>query len=177
VSSARHEDGAAASVPVRAIDVPIEELPTVDEHSIEVGACQQDTWESIIPVLRRAFSGPLAQRIARMLGCAETQTAGDPRHPGATLPGFIVARAVPPTLYALLGAHRFSAYSLVLQVDRLGPRRSRVRAQTRAEFPGAAGRMYRILVVGTRVHVLVIHRLLRGIRRRSETIETATGGN
>lgn len=160
-------DGAAPATP-RAIDVPIEDLPRVDEHSTIVEAPQTTAWEALLPVLLRGFGGPISTRTARALGCRETETAGDPRHPGATFPGFVVARAVPPTVYALLGAHRFSRYALVFCIDRLGPQRSRVRAETRAEFPGLAGRAYRTLVIGSRGHVLVVRRLLRAVKRRAE---------
>jgi len=162
--------GSAGAGPprLRAIDVPIEELPAVDEHSVEIDAPQAKTWDALLPVLRRGFGGPAATHVSRALGCAETAIAGDPLHPGATLPGFVVARAVPPTLYALLGAHRFARYALVFRIDRLGVDRSRLRAETRAEFPGAAGRAYRVLVIGTRGHVLVVRRLLRTVRLRAE---------
>lgn len=153
---------------VRAIDVPIETLPHVDEHSLEIEAPASATWEALLPVLRGAFGGPRMARVARLLECRETEVGGDPRHPGATLPGFVVARAIPPMLYALLGAHRFARYALVFRIDRLGPDRSRLRAETRAEFPGLAGRAYRALVIGTRGHVLVVRRLLRTVRRRAE---------
>lgn len=160
--------GGAGAPRARAIDVPIEDLPRIDEHSIVVAAPQTAAWEALIPVLRRAFGGPLPARVARGLGCRETATTGDPRHPGATLPGFVVARAVPPTLYALLGAHRFARYALVLSIDSLEPKRSLVRAETRADFPGLSGRAYRALVIGTRGHAVVVRRLLAAVRRRAE---------
>jgi hypothetical protein len=152
----------------RAIDVPIEGLPSLDEHSIEVDAPADAAWSALFPVLEGSFAGPMSTRIARALGCAQTERDGDLRHPGGTLPGFVVARAVPPALLALLGAHRFSRYALVFGIDRLPGGRCRVRAETRAEFPGAAGRAYRALVIATHGHVLVVRRLLRTIRRRAE---------
>jgi hypothetical protein len=152
----------------RAIDVPIEDLPSLDEHSIEVDASPDAAWSALFPVLERSFEGSMSRRIARRLGCTQTECAGDLRHPGGTVPGFVVARAVPPALLALLGAHRFSRYALVFGIDRLPGGRCRVRAETRAEFPGAAGRAYRVLVIGTHGHVLVVRRLLRAIRRRAE---------
>lgn len=160
--------GGAEPVRLRAIDVPIEDLPRVDEHAIVIDAPQEAAWDALLPALRRGFGGRLAKRIATRLGCRETETAGDPLHPGATLPGFVVARVVPPTLYALLGAHRFSRYALVFSIDRLGRERAIVRAETRAEFPGTRGRAYRELVIGTRGHVLVVRRLLRAVKRRAE---------
>jgi hypothetical protein len=155
-------------LPERAIDVPIEELPPVDEHSIEVDASPEAAWSALFGVLEGSFGGSLSGRIARALGCAQRELSGDLRHPGGTLPGFVVARAVPPVLLALLGAHRFSRYALLFRIDRCSRDRCLVRAETRAEFPGARGRAYRALVIGTRGHVLVVRRLLGAIRRRAE---------
>lgn len=152
----------------RAIDVPLEDLPAIDEHGTEVAASSQVTWEALFPVLERRFGGPLPRRFARALGCAQVEVSGDLRHPGGTLPGFVVARSVPSALLALLGAHRFARYALVFRVDRLPGERSRLRAETRAEFPGIRGRLYRTAVIGSRGHVLVVRRLLRAVRRRAE---------
>lgn len=153
----------------RAIDVPLETLPHVDEHAIEIDAEPPATWDALLPIVQGSFGGKASSQIARMLGCEQTQRGGDPEHPGATVPGFVVARAIAPTLYALLGAHRFSRYALVLRIDAIDDGdRSRLRAETRAEFPGVKGRAYRALVIGTRGHVLVVHRLLRAVKRRAE---------
>jgi hypothetical protein len=157
----------------RAIDVPLETLPHVDEHSVEIDAEPQATWEALLPVVNGSFGGAVSTRIARLLGCEQTQAGGDPEHPGATVPGFVVARAIPPMLYALLGAHRFSRYALVFRIDVLDDGdRSRLRAETRAEFPGASGRSYRALVIGTRGHVVVVRRMLRTVKRRAERART-----
>jgi hypothetical protein len=87
---------------------------------------------------------------------------------GSTLPGFVVARAIPPVTLALEGEHRFSRYALIFRIDRLANGGSRLRAETRAEFPGTRGRLYRALVIGTRGHVLAVRRILRAVRRRAE---------
>jgi hypothetical protein len=153
----------------RAIDVPLETLPHVDEHSVEIDAEPQATWDALLPVVHGSFGDAASSRIARLLGCEQTERGGDPEHPGATVPGFVVARAIKPTLYALLGAHRFSRYALVFRIDPIDEGdRSRLRAETRAEFPGTKGRAYRTLVIGTRGHVLVVRRLLRAVKRRAE---------
>ncbi|MGH2952552.1 MAG: hypothetical protein ACRDK9_00835 [Solirubrobacterales bacterium] len=152
----------------RPIDLPLESLPPIDEHAVEIAAPATDAWEALVDVVGGAFSSPASVALARALGCAETETAGDLRHPGGTVPGFVVARVIPPVLLALLGAHRFSRYALVFRIDDLGEDRSRLGAETRAEFPGVRGRIYRTLVIGTRGHVLVVNRLLRGVRRRAE---------
>jgi hypothetical protein len=162
--------GSGGSDPAeRAIDVPLESLPHVDEHSVEIDADPAATWAALLPVVNGSFGGAASTRVARLLGCEHTERGGDPEHPGATVPGFVVARAIRPTLYALLGAHRFSCYALVFRIDAIdGGDRSRLRAETRAEFPGAKGRPYRALVIGTRGHVLVVRRLLNAVKRGAE---------
>jgi hypothetical protein len=152
----------------RAIDVPIESLPPIDEHEIRVAAPAQAAWGALLPTVAGSFGGRASGAMARALGCAETEAKGDLRHPGGTLPGFVVARVVPPVLLALLGSHRFSRYALVFRIDAMADGTSRVRAETRAEFPGAKGRAYRALVIGTRGHALLVKSMLRAIRRRAE---------
>jgi hypothetical protein len=149
----------------RAIDVPIETLPAIDEHAIRIDAPPQAVWEALLATVAGSFGGSASGVIARALGCAETESKGNLRHPGGTMPGFVVARVVPPVLLALLGSHRFSNYALVFRIDALEDDTSRLRAETRAEFPGAKGRAYRALVIGTRIHVLVVRRLLASVAR------------
>jgi hypothetical protein len=78
-----------------------------------------------------------------------------------------VAVADPGRELVLEGRHRFSSYALVFRLERLGPGRSSLRAETRAVFPGPAGGVYRALVVGTGGHAVGMRRLLAGVRRRS----------
>lgn len=153
----------------RAIDVPLESLPRIDEYSVQIDAEPQVTWSALLPVIARSFGGSVSGRIARALGCEHTEAHGDPEETGATVPGFVVARAIVPTLYALLGAHRFARYALVFCIESIDDGdRSLLRAETRAEFPGTKGRIYRALVIGTRGHVLVVRRLLSAVGRRAE---------
>lgn len=71
---------------------------------------------------------------------------------------------VPPRRLALVGRHRFSRYSLVFELDPRG-RHTVLRALTYARFPGPHGAVYRLLVIGTRLHVVATRRLLGSIRR------------
>ena len=73
------------------------------------------------------------------------------------------------------GRHRFSSYALIFRLDRVGPDESRLRAETRAEFPGVSGGIYRFLVIGTRGHLVAVRRLLSTIKHRSEQ-QRAGGG-
>ncbi|MFE5907644.1 hypothetical protein ACFQ6B_00900 [Streptomyces wedmorensis] len=66
---------------------------------------------------------------------------------------------------ALAGAHRFSTYSLVFRIEDLGDGRARLRAETRAAFPGMAGRIYRLLVIGSGGHAIGMRRMLAGYRK------------
>jgi hypothetical protein len=152
-----------------AIDVPVESLPAIDEHALVVRAPVEATWDAIVATIPSSLGGGLAERFARAVGCEQTATEGDPARIGSTLPGFIVARSIRPAMLTLLGEHRFSHYALVFKVDRLDDERSLLRAETRADFPGVKGRVYRALVIGTRGHVVAVTRILRAIRRRAET--------
>jgi uncharacterized protein (TIGR02246 family) len=152
----------------RAIEVPIDSLPPVDEHGIEIRADPDQVWEALAATLPRHLNTRRAAGLARALGCAFSEAQGDPTVIGSTMPGFIVSRSIRPSVLALLGQHRFSRYALVLRIDELGTSRSRLRAETRAEFPRARGRVYRALVVGTGGHILVVRRIISAVRRRAE---------
>ena len=152
----------------RAIDLPIASLPPIDEHAVEIEAGADRTWEALVATLPRVFDTGASARAAAALGCSHTEAKGEPSVIGSTLPGFIVSRSIRPASLALLGQHRFSRYALVFRIDELDARRSRLRAETRADFPGRRGRAYRGLVIGTRGHVLVVRRILRSVRRRAE---------
>lgn len=158
----------------RGLETPLQELPPIDEHSVEVDAPAEASWAALFPTLSRSLDGRLSRRIAAVLDCRDQIAEGDLHHPGGTLPGFVVARAVAPVMLALMGAHRFSSYALVFRIDLLPGQRSRVRAETRALFPGATGTAYRAGVIGTRGHVFVVRRLLRAVRKSAE--RRAAGG-
>jgi hypothetical protein len=154
-------------------------LPLVDEHSITIEAGADDVWRALLETLDGAFSRVGAASYARLVGCTDATASGPrPLAEGATVPGFGVAAAVPGQELALDGRHRFSAYSLTFRLVRHGPTSTTVRAETRAAFPGVPGRIYRLLVVGTRGHVFAVRRLLAGVRRRSDpTTGKKTGGD
>jgi hypothetical protein len=116
-----------------------ESLPYVDEHATEVEADLASTWKAVAATAAKLPSA-----------------------------GFRVATEVPEQELGLSGHHPFSRYALIFRLDSLGPGRTRVRAETRAAFPGLHGRAYRALVIGTRMHVLVTRRLLGATKRRAE---------
>jgi hypothetical protein len=88
---------------------------------------------------------------------------------GSTFPGFRVAAVVPGRELVLGGRHRFSSYALIFRLEPAGPGRSRLTAETRARFPGPAGGLYRLLVLGTGGHAVGVRRLLAAVRRRAES--------
>ncbi|WP_128382380.1 hypothetical protein [Streptomyces cavernae] len=144
-------------------------LPYVDEHATVIAAGADDVWRALGETLDRSFSRPGAARYARLVG-APDRTASGPRPlaEGSTLPGFRVVTAVPGRELVLEGSHRFSCYALIFRLEQAGPGRSRLRAETRAAFPGLTGGLYRRLVIGTGGHMRGMRRLLATIRRRSE---------
>lgn len=146
-----------------------ERLPYVDEHSLVVVAGREETWKALLRIVEASVSSGAAPRFARIVGCADTTPSGPrPLEEGSVLPGFHVAAADVQQELALAGRHRFSNYALVFRLDPLEDGRTRVRAETRAEFPGLKGGVYRALVIGTRMHGLVTRRMLAGVKRNAE---------
>ncbi|WP_419993183.1 hypothetical protein [Streptomyces boninensis] len=147
-------------------------LPYVDEHATVAEAGPEEVWKALGEVVDRAFSSAAGGRFARLIGAKDGAPAGPrPLAEGSVVVGFRVTSADPGRELVLEGRHRFSAYALTFRLDALDPEdspRTRLRAETRAVFPGVAGRAYGMAVVGTRGHVLVVRRLLRDVRGRAE---------
>ncbi|HTT94188.1 MAG TPA: hypothetical protein VMF55_05910 [Solirubrobacterales bacterium] len=149
-------------------------LPWVDEHAGEISAPASQVWPALLRTVERMTAGAGAPRYARAVGCADTEAGGPrPLEVGSTIPGFHVVATTPERLLVLAGSHRFSDYALTFRLEPLGAVRTRVVAETRADFPGLKGRAYRAAVIGTRMHVLVVRRVLRGVRRRVESAPAA----
>jgi hypothetical protein len=146
-----------------------ERLPHLDEHSAEVAASPVAVWEALLRVVEGSFGSATTGRVARLLGCADVDSSGPrPLVAGSAFPGFHVEAAERPRELELVGSHRFSNYALIFRLEDLSEDRTRVHAETRADFPRLKGSVYRALVIGTRGHVLVTHRLLGAIRQRAE---------
>jgi hypothetical protein len=125
-------------------------------------------WASLIESVGSPGRSRLGQPAARALGCLATERDGTPGAIGSTIPGFVVTRAVAPAVLALMGEHRFSRYALIFYAADTAAGPVRLSAETRAEFPGIRGRVYRTLVIGTRGHAVVTKAILRNVRRRAE---------
>lgn len=145
------------------------DLPQVDEHETTVPAPTDVVWATLVEAVERGFSGKGAAAYARLVGCVPRSASGPrPLGEGSTIPGFVVAAALPGQELALEGRHRFSTYALTFRLDALDASRTRLRAESRATFPGVHGAAYRFVVIGTGGHAIAVRRLLDGIRRRAE---------
>ncbi|MFJ2734337.1 MULTISPECIES: hypothetical protein [unclassified Streptomyces] len=148
----------------------ITSLPYVDEHTTVVAADTDAVWRGLGAALEESFRGRGAARYARLVGCADRAASGPrPFAEGSALPGFRVVAADTGRELVLAGRHRFSSYALTFRLEPAGPGRSRLRAETRAAFPGPAGALYRRLVIATGGHAMGMRRLLSAIDRRSTT--------
>lgn len=145
------------------------DLPYVDEHETTVAAPAAEVWRTLVETVDAGFSARGAAAYARLVGCADTAAAGPrPLAEGSTFPGFRVVAAVPGQELALAGRHRFSDYKLTFRLDAIDAGRTRLRAESRAAFPGLHGAAYRFVVIRTGGHAVGVRRLLAGIRRRAE---------
>jgi hypothetical protein len=143
-------------------------LPYLDEHAVPIDAGVDDVWAALLATIDRSFSGGVVEAYTRVVGCTDPVPSGPrPLDEGATIAGFRVVEAVPPERLALAGRHRFSRYLLTFRVEPDGPDRSRLRAESRASFPGLAGALYRFLVIRSGGHVRGTRRLLDAVRRRA----------
>lgn len=147
----------------------IGELPYIDEHATDIAASVDDAWPVLLESLQAAFSRAGMAGYARIIRSAPWRASGPrPLAEGSTLPGFRVAAAVRGRELALEGRHCFSVYSWIFRLEQVSVDRSRLRAETRAAFPGLAGGVYRLLVIGTGGHAVGVRRLLALVKRRSE---------
>jgi hypothetical protein len=139
-------------------------LAFIDAHTVAVDASPERVWDAVVDVAAGAFGSPGAALFARVVGCKDTAVVPSANGgvPEAVV-GFHVAHAERPLVIALQGEHRFSRYELRFVIEP-----GALRAETRAVFPGLAGRTYKALVIGTRGHVVMTRRLLRAVKRRAE---------
>lgn len=149
--------------------VQISELPHLDEHTTIIAADADEVWPVLLRGVEEAFSRAGSAIYARAVGCANSSASGRrPLAEGSTIPGFRVVSVIPDHELKLEGRHRFSSYALIFRIEQTGRGRTMLRAQSRAEFPGLAGGLYRLLVVRSGGHVVAVRRMLSVIKRRSE---------
>ncbi len=133
-----------------------------------MAASPERVWEALVETAGDTGGLSLGPVAARALGCVADTTSGPPGRIGSTIPGFIVARSIAPAVLALMGEHRFSRYALIFYAAETAAGPVRLSAETRAEFPGAKGKLYRTLVIGSRGHMLATRAILRNVRKRAE---------
>ena len=135
------------------------DLAYVDEHAVEVRAPRHRVWRALDDYVHTSVGLSDRHPLGLLLGTR-------PRS------GFAVAATTPGEQVTLEGRHRFSVYRLVLDVgDGPSPGTTTLRATTHAAFPGPHGRAYRLLVIGSGVHVVATTRILRAIGRRAEAVD------
>lgn len=154
--------------------MPLETLPSLDEQAVEIDAPAETAWAALFPTLEESFDTDRARSYSKRVGAIETDAHGDLQHPGGTLPGFVVTRSIAPVMLVLVGEQRISRYALVFRIDLLPGHRCRLRLETRAQFEGGKGRLYKIVLRGSRGHAIVVNRVLRGVKRRAEEAVAAT---
>jgi len=141
-------------------------LPFVDEHHVLVAAHAPTVWRC----LGRQLAGPrfaAPGALVYLVGTQPRRASGAPLAEGSTLPGFVVAEAVPEHRARLTGRHHFSRYALTLTLV-TEPAGTLLTAYTHAEFPGPLGQVYRGLVIGSGAHRVLVPRLLRAVRHQAE---------
>jgi hypothetical protein len=130
-----------------------EELPFVDEHAVTIDASRGAVWAALERFVDGLTGGSGNDLFARMLGA-------EPRS------GFAVADRAPLRELVLEGRHRFACYRLSFVLGDAPGGGTVLRALTHAAFPGARGRVYRALVIGTRLHVAATRGMLHAVKRR-----------
>ncbi|MDV9187099.1 hypothetical protein R6L23_02510 [Streptomyces sp. SR27] len=142
------------------------DLPFVDEHCVVVDLAATELWARLLPRVERSLSRGGGARYARVVRTVPRGCGGArPLALGSDFPGFRVVGVLPGRELALEGRHLFSTYRLVFRIQELTDGRSRLRAETRASFPGAAGWVYRLLVIRSGGHALAMRRMLDAYRR------------
>lgn len=132
--------------------IEMSELPYIDEHTVRVDARRGVVWPALQRYVESLLRGAERNPLVALLG-------PQPRA------GFAVAESMEQQRLSLAGQHRFSRYRLVLELSDAPGGGTLVHALSYAAFPGLHGRVYRALVIGTRLHVVATNQLLRGIRR------------
>jgi hypothetical protein len=131
------------------------ELPFIDDHRVQVRAPVERTWAAVSKVARRLAGRPAPRAFVALWGLEPPS-------------GFAVTSSSSERI-VLAGHHRFARYELAFE---LRPTENGVEVcgRTSAEFPGAAGRLYRALVISSGGHGIAVRAMLRRIREAAEQV-------
>ncbi len=130
------------------------ELDHIDGHTIVIDRRREQVWAALDRYVSQHMVARHSTRLGRILGA-------DP--PG----GFARISAEEGREVILTGCHRFSRYRLSFELTDTTDGRTRLTATTHATFPGVSGKLYRLAVIGSRGHAMVVKRMLRSVERRS----------
>ena len=145
-------------------------LPFVDVHQVEIEAPADLVWEALLSSMPSPRTRWLLRGWAALWRAEPCDSNGLAAHVlGAERAGFEVCEVVRQTTYALAGRHRFARYQLVFTLGRVGVANTRLGAETFAEFPGSAGRVYETMLIRTGAHAATVRYLLWRVRQRAET--------
>ena len=133
------------------------DLPYLDEHVVTIAAPRDRVWAALQRYAAEQLRVAPGGLLARALGTKPST-------------GFEVADSTPRERLALTGRHHFSRYLLAFDLTDAPGGATRLRATSYAAFPGPHGRVYRTLVIGTRLHVVATTHILRSVRRLTRTM-------
>jgi hypothetical protein len=140
------------------------DLPFLDQHERLVIRPPAETFTAVCDVVARSLSGRFARGYGRLVRSAPYPgVVRSGLVTGDQLVGFTVEQMTPPHRLVMAGRHRFARYRLEIAVKPVTTGTSRVTVRTSADFPGRAGSLYRIGVIGSGGHMVVTRMLLRRI--------------
>lgn len=149
--------------------VGVSELPFIDEYETAVPATPEVAFDALASLVGRSFAGAAGRAFTALLGCAHRgSTYALPPEAGQELNGFRVAAVERPRRLVLEGRHRFASYRLGFAIEPVSGGGSRLSARTDALFPGLAGGVYRLLVIGSGAHAVIAKRMLGAVARKAE---------
>ncbi|MCM6778495.1 hypothetical protein NDR87_33920 [Nocardia sp. CDC159] len=120
----------------------MERLSYIDRHSRIAATNRERVWDALW----------------RGLGAAAERDGGT----------FDITEKDEPRRLVLEGSHRFSRYALIITLEQPAAEHTLISAETRADFPGIGGWIYRKLVIDSGGHGIIVRAILRRIVRAAE---------
>lgn len=124
----------------------------VDEHRIVIDAPREHVWRALRAYCRGNLARDSANLGSRLLGAVPAS-------------GFGIHAEDPGVRIELAGRHRFSRYLLVFVLGDSTADTTELTAVTYADFPKIHGKLYRLMVISSGIHVLAMRRMLSAIQR------------